>query len=113
MVVTVTLFFALSFLTYTLFSVFGHLTGGSPGDFWQDILEVFKPLPLLLLVIGNVFFAAALSIGFKFTSHAIPSAIAIGVIASFIYSAVFLGGTVTWIKGVGILLILAGIYFLR
>ncbi|MEK9161032.1 MAG: hypothetical protein AAB440_03305 [Patescibacteria group bacterium] len=107
------LFFVLSIITYLLVSWFGHLTGGSPGNFWQDVLQVLKPIPLLILFVSNFFFAAAVSIGLKVSPYAIPMAIAVGVIASFIYSMLFLGGTFTWVKMLGILAILVGIYFLK
>ncbi len=107
------IFFILSFVTYTLVALFGQLTGGSGGGFWDDVIAVFKPLPLLVLLVSNLFFAAALSFGFKFSTYAIPMAIAIGVIASFVYSTVFLGGVVTWIKVLGVVVILVGIYLLK
>ncbi|MBY0110753.1 hypothetical protein K2Y00_01995 [Patescibacteria group bacterium] len=113
MIGTAILFFVLSIVTYVLFAWFGHLTGGSPGTFWQDVFEVFKPMPLAILIVGNLFFAAAVSIGLKISPYAIPMAIAIGVIASFVYSMLFLGGTFTWVKTLGIGAILVGIYLLK
>jgi drug/metabolite transporter (DMT)-like permease len=105
--------FALSFITYFLLSLFGQMTGGSAHTFLESIRAVLRPLPLALLLISNLFFASALYVGFKFTPYAIPSAIAIGVIASFLYSILFLGATVTWLKIVGVILIVGGIYLLR
>ncbi len=110
---TIFLFLLLSFITYFLISVVGQLTGSGSGSLVHHALQVIKPLPLLLLVISNIFFAVALAVGFKFTQYAIPAAIAIGVISSFIYSAIFLGGFVTLLRIAGIFLILAGIYLLR
>jgi multidrug transporter EmrE-like cation transporter len=51
--------------------------------------------------------------GFGWTKFAVPAAIALGVITSFVYSAVFLGGAVSLVRILGIVLILAGIYLLR
>ena len=113
MFATAVLFFVLSLITYTLVAWFGQLTGGSTGTFWQDVLSIFKPLPLLIILVSNAFFAAALSMGFKLSPYAVPMAIAIGVIASFIYSTIFLGGVVTWVKVVGVGAILVGIYLLK
>lgn len=113
MLLTGLTFFILSFITYTLVSLFGQLTGGSDGTFWEDILEVFKPIPLVILLVSNLFFAAALSIGFKLSPYAPSMAIAVGVIASFVYASLFLGGTVTLFRIVGVVLVLAGIYLLR
>ncbi len=113
MVLSIIGFVALSFATYTLVAVFGQLTGGSTGTFWQDILAVFKPVPLLVLLASNLLFAAALSLGFRFTRDAIPMAIAIGVLASFVYSLLFLGSEATLTRLAGVVLILVGIYLLR
>ncbi|GEM_PF-1265901 len=113
MLATAFLFFVLSLITYTLVAWFGQLTGGSGGTFWQDVLSIFKPLPLLIIFVSNAFFAAALSMGFKLSPYAVPMAIAIGVIASFVYSTLFLGGTVTWVKIMGVVAILGGIYLLK
>ena len=113
MIATAFLFFVLSLITYFLFAWFGHMTGGSAGTFWQDVLEVLKPVPLIVLLVGNFFFAAAISIGLKVSPYAIPMAIAIGVLSSFVYSMLFLGGTFTWVKMLGVVVILAGIYLLK
>ena len=110
---SILLFFVLSFITYTLFSWFGQLTGGGPGNLKEDVLSIFKPFPLLILLIGNAFFAGALSVGFSFSKDAIPMAIAVGVIASFTYSALFLGANVTWIRILGVAFVLVGIYLLK
>lgn len=113
MVLTAILFFVLSFITYFLLAWFGQLTGGGPGDFWADVRSVFAPVPLAILLFSNFLFAASLSIGFKITPFAIPMAVAIGVVASFVYSLLFLGGVVTWMKILGVAAILVGVYLLR
>lgn len=113
MMLSALLFFILSFVTYFLIAWFGHLTGGSPGNFWQDVAEAFKPLPLFIILVSNFLFAAALSHGFKLTSYALPLSVAIGIIASFTYSVAFLHAAVTPLKLAGIAFILLGIYILR
>ncbi|HRH24700.1 MAG TPA: hypothetical protein PK109_03905 [Candidatus Paceibacterota bacterium] len=113
MILSAFLFFVLSFITYFLIALFGHLTGGAPGTFWQSLTAAFKPLPLLLILLSNLCFAAALWHGFKITAYAIPISIAIGVIASFTYSIAILHASVTPVKLLGVMLILLGIYFLR
>jgi drug/metabolite transporter (DMT)-like permease len=110
---SVLLFFVFSFIAYTLISWFGQLTGGSPGNLREDVLEVFKPIPLLILLVSNAFFAAGLSFGFTFSKDAIPMAVAVGVIASFVYSALFLGANITWLKILGVVFVLVGIYLLK
>ncbi len=113
MIVSVSLFLVFSFAAYLLIALFGHLTGGSPGTFWEDVAAVFKPIPLLILLASNLLFAAALSHGFKVTPYAIPASVAVGILASFAYSATILHASVTPLKILGIVLILVGIYFLR
>lgn len=113
MIVTATIFFVFSFVTYLLIALFGHLTGGNPGSFWQAVVAVFKPIPLLIILISNLSFAMALWYGFKLTPYAIPASIAIGILASFAYSVVVLHAVVTPMKLFAIALILIGIYLLR
>lgn len=113
MIVSAAIFFVFSFITYLLIALFGHLTGGSPGNFWQDVGEAFKPIPLLIILVSNFFFAAAISYGFKLTPYAIPASVAIGILASFTYSVAVLHAVVTPMKLLAIALILIGIYLLR
>lgn len=113
MVLSGVLFFALSFATYFLLSLFGQLTGGSGATLVDSIGRMFRPIPLLVLIASNIFFASALYFGFQFSKFAIPMAIAVGVVASFVYSMLFLGGTVSAFKLLGVALILVGIYLLR
>ncbi len=113
MILPTALFLVLSFAAYLLISLFGHLTGGGPGSFWEDVRAVFMPVPLLILLASNLLFAAALSHGFKVTPYAIPASVAVGIIASFAYSATVLHASVTPLKLFAIAIILVGVYLLR
>ncbi len=113
MITSIALFAVFSVLAYVCISAFAHMTGGTSATLLQSALSALKPLPLLLLVIGNIFFSMAVFSGLGWTKFAVPAAIALGVITSFAYSALFLGGAVTVAKIAGIALILGGIYLLR
>lgn len=107
------LFFCFSVLAYVGISAFGQLSGGAATSLLSAAGNALRPLPLLVLVAANVFFAMAVFSGLSWTRFAIPAALAVGVVTSFAYSAFFLGGAVTLVKVAGILLILVGIYLLR
>ena|SRR3989344_2125324 len=109
----IALFFISGVIAYTLISFFGQITGGGAKTIVEVVRAVLKPLPLLLLVVGNIFFAMTVFAGFKVTQFAIPAAIALGAAVSFFYSVLVLGGTVTALKVLGVVLILVGIFFLR
>ena len=47
------------------------------------------------------------------TSYAIPAAIAVGIMTSFVYSVVVLDSTVTWTRLLGLAVVLLGIYLLK
>lgn len=113
MILSVALFALFSVLAYVCISLFGQMTGSGASTLWGAALSALRPLPLLILVAGNVFFSMAVYSGLAWTRFAIPAALALGVITSFIYSALFLGGTVTLLKLAGVALILCGIFFLR
>jgi len=113
MFANIALFFVSGVIAYLFISFFGQITGSGTKTIIDAVRAVLKPLPLLVLLIGNVFFAITVFSGFKVTQFAIPAAIALGVIVSFFYSVFFLGGTVTALKAFGVVLILAGIFFLR
>lgn len=113
MIANVALFFVFGVIAYALISLFGQMTGGEGKTFLGVLLAAVKPLPLLMLIVGNIFFAMAIFTALKITPFAIPATIALGAIVAFFYSALFLGGTVTLLKVFGVVLILAGIFFLR
>ena len=107
------LFAIFGILAYICISLFGQLTGGSSTTMWQAALAAIKPVPLLVLIIGNIFFSLGLFVGFKNTPFALPAFVALGIVVSFFYSMFVLGGTVTSVKVAGLGLILLGIYFLK
>lgn len=113
MILSAALFALFSVLAYICISVFAQMTGGTSTSLMQAALLALRPIPILILILGNVFFAMAVFSGFGWTRFSVPAAIAVGVVTAFVYSALFLGGTVTVTKVLGILLILLGIYLLR
>lgn len=113
MIANVALFFVFGVIAYALISLFGQMTGGEGKTLLDVALAAVKPLPLLVLIVGNIFFAMAIFTALTITPFAIPATIALGAIVAFAYSVLFLGGTVTLLKVFGVVLILAGIFFLR
>lgn len=113
MIASVGLFAIFSVLAYTCISFFAQITGGGSATLLQAALSAVRPLPILILIVGNIFFSMAVFSGFGWTKFAVPAAIALGVVTSFVYSAVFLGGAVSLVRMLGVVFILAGIYFLR
>ncbi len=113
MVLDFLFFVLLSVATYTCISILGQLTGGTSMTLLQAATALFRPLPFVIMLVANVLFSTALFMGFQVTKFAIPAALACGVITSFIYSVVMLGGVVTVFRLGGVVLILAGIFLLR
>lgn len=106
------LFLVSVFFTYVGISVFAHLSGGSASTPFSAAVSALRPIPLIIVTLANVVFALGLYYGFKATRFAIPTALAMGVIVSFIYSVALLGATVTLSKIVGIVTIIIGIVIL-
>lgn len=90
----------------------GHLTGAGAHSGLGAALSLFKPAALAVLLVANLFWAAAFYYGLKETKDALPMLIAIGVITSFVYSVAFLGDEVTALHLLGLVLVLGGIYLL-
>ncbi len=107
------LFAVFNVLAYICISAFGQLGGGSSTTAIGAALSTFKPLPFALLVLGNIFWSAGVYFGLRNTSNVIPIAITIGVLTSFIYSALLFGSAFTWVRGLGVVVVLFGIYLLR
>lgn len=107
------LFILLATTGYVCISIFGRLVGPESTSFLKAVMTTFKPLPLSVVMIGNMLLGGALYYGFLSTSFAITIAIAIGVVTSFVYSSIVFGITITLIKVIGVLMILIGIYLLR
>lgn len=105
-------FIGSAIVTYIGISLFGQLTGGSTSTPWAAIVSVVRPVPLILLVISNMFFAVAVYFGLTITRYAIPIILATGAITGFVYSVAVLGGSISAIKLVGILCVVAGIVLL-
>lgn len=113
MITQIFLFATLSFIAYTFIALFGQLTGGVSETLLESMRPIFKPQALMVLLVGNIFFACAIFIGLKITAFAVPAAIAFGVIASFVYSVLFLGGAITAMNVLGVIFILIGIFLLK
>jgi hypothetical protein len=107
------LFAVTSVGAYVFISMFGEFGGEASSSAVGAALSTFKPLPLVFLLVGNVLWGVAVYFGERSTSEAIPAAIALGVVTSFVFSAIFLGSTVTWERSLGVAVILLGVYLLR
>ena len=107
------LFVATGILSYLLLSLFGQLTGGSVNSAISAFLAAFKPIPFVVLIIGNALWGVAIFFGLQNTKYAIPGVIALGIITSFFYSVIVLENTVTWPRLVGLGFVMLGIYLIR
>lgn len=107
------LFFFASVASYICIAVLGQLTGSNHATVGSAVLSLFKPIPFALLILGNIFWVAAVYYGFLNTRSAIPAVIAIGVITDFIYSVIFLNDPITFTHILGIIVIFVGIYLIR
>ncbi|MDA8597187.1 hypothetical protein N9L26_02515 [Candidatus Pacebacteria bacterium] len=107
------LLIGLSVAGYFCISAFSHLTGGESQSYRELLRSLVKPIPLLLVIVGNVFLASAAYFGFIATNTAISIMLSIGILTSVVYSMLFLDVTVSVGKVVGILLILGGIFLLK
>lgn len=91
---------------------FAQLSGASSHTVFEAFTSAVRPFPLLIATVANMFFGLGLYYGFSVTRFAIPAAISIGVITSFVYSLIFLGAQVTLTKILGILVIIVGVALL-
>ncbi|MDE2071153.1 MAG: hypothetical protein KGI70_00225 [Patescibacteria group bacterium] len=106
------LYIVLAALSYIGISLMGQLGGAPASGTLGVLINAYKPLTLLVMLVANGLWIVAVYYGLQETRTAIPAAIALGVVVSFVYSLVFLGGTVTPLRVGGLVLILAGIYLL-
>jgi hypothetical protein len=106
------LFCVTIFVAYIGISLFAQLSGASSTGALQAFLSTLRPIPLIVVTIANMFFGLGLYYGFSLTRFAIPIAISIGVMTSFVYSLIFLGAHVTAYKIGGLILILLGVVLL-
>jgi len=106
-------FLVLTAIMYVCISLIGRFTGGEASSVLESVRSLFS-LPVLgLILASNVLYAIAIYYGFIVTSNALPISIALGVVCSFLYSAVMLGATVTVLKVLGVGLIVVGISLLK
>jgi hypothetical protein len=98
-------------VAYIGISIFSQLSGAS-----QTALSAFlspvRPWPFLAMLVGNMFFGLGLYYGFGLTRFAIPAAIAMGVVTSFVYSVAILGAKVTLVKLAGAAIVILGVAML-
>ncbi len=106
------LFFVLAMCAYIGISLFAQLSGGQSTSLVGAAIAIIKPIPLLVVILANMFFGMAIYIGFKNTPLAIPITIAIGVITSAIYSYLFLGAQITAMKFFALGVLILGIFLL-
>lgn len=107
------LFAVLGALAYVGFSIMGQFSDTAARSWFEAAANLFiKPPVLAALIIGNALWVVALYYGLRESKDAIPMLVAVGVIASFAYSAVFLGAEVTPLHIAGLTLVLLGIYLL-
>lgn len=100
-------------LAYLFISMFGHLGGGNSPSAMSAAMATFRPIPFLLLVAGNLLWGVAVFFGFRVTNHAIPVAIAVGLVVSTLYSIVVLESTATLLRVLGLIVVVLGIYLIR
>ena len=107
------LFAATGIVSYVLLSLFGQLTGGSVNSAIGAFLAAFKPIPLVLLIIGNALWGVAVFFGLQNTKYAIPAVVSLGIITSFFYTVIVFENPVTGWRLFGLGLVILGIYFIR
>jgi hypothetical protein len=103
------LFVVLMIVGYTGISWFAQLSGGTSQSAFDAFLSAVRPFPLLVVTVANMFFALGIYYGFSVTRFAIPAAISIGVLTSFVYSVVVLGAQVTLTKVAGVAIVILGV----
>lgn len=103
------IFFFITVIAYCGIAWFAQLSGGASTSAWQAFFSAIRPIPLIVVTVANMFFAIAAYKGFLLTKHAIPLIISTGALTAFVYSIVFLGAEVTFLKVAGMVLIIAGI----
>ena len=97
---------------YVGISLFAQLSGGQSASSWDAFLSPIGLIPLVVMVVANMFFALAIYRGFLVSRYAIPMCIAIGAITSFAYSVIFLGAEISSVKMVGVAVTIVGIILL-
>jgi multidrug transporter EmrE-like cation transporter len=107
------LFAVTGVVAYVLLSLFGQLGGGSSNSAVGAFLAAFKPIPFVLLIIGNALWGVAVYFGLQNTKYAIPAVIALGIITSFLYSLIVFENPVTWWRLLDLGLVILGIYFIQ
>lgn len=106
-------FFVVSVVVaYTGISWFGQMTAEFGTTPVTSFLAAIRPVPLFIVTVANMFFGLGLYYGFGLTRFALPATIALGVITSFVFSAVVLGAQVTLMKLVGVLVVILGVVIL-
>lgn len=113
MIIQWLIFLATTVVAYTFIATLGRLGGGEAETAWDSVKNLFTPLVFGVMVVGNLFFVVGVYYGFLVTENAIPIAVTLGVLTSFVYSIVTLGTTVTPPHLAGLGLIIIGIYLLR
>ena len=93
-------------------SWFAYTTGGLNTSVWGAFFATLRPLPLIIIVSANISITIGLFYGFGITRLAIPAAISMGVITSFIYSILIAGAQLTLTKIAGIAVIILGVVML-
>jgi hypothetical protein len=106
------LFIVTVVVAYIGISWFAQLTGGSSHTAWSTFFSALRPLPLLVMIVANMFFGLGIYFGLGITRFAIPATIAMGVVTSFVYSVVMLGAQVTLTKIVGAIVVILGVAML-
>jgi multidrug transporter EmrE-like cation transporter len=106
------LFFCSTVVAYIGIALFAQLSGGSVNSPGQAFFSAVRPIPPIVMVVANMFFALAIYYGFLATRFAIPIAIAIGALTSFVYSVVVLGAEASAVKISGLVIAIGGIVLL-
>ena len=107
------LFIFLTVCMYVCISTIGKVSGGSSSTLTDALKGVFQPHVLVLMLLANGFFAAALFYGFQSTTNALTIAVAVGVVSTFFYSVLFTGVSVTTTNIAGLTFAIIGIFLLQ
>ena len=99
--------------SYTLFSVFGLRTGQAESFYQAAFSLVRDPINFMLIFIGSAGFGVATFYAYKSSPFAITVVISIGLLVSFVFSAIFADGEINLQKIAALSLIVLGIWFIK
>ena len=99
--------------SYTLFSIFGLRTGQAETFHQAALAPVTNPINFLLILVGSAGFGVATYYALKSSPFAITIVISVGLLVSFLFSALFANGQIDIQKIVGLCTIIAGVWLIK